>query len=218
MRIYCQHCGQHFDIPQEKFPKTERVKFTCPRCGEDNRIDLREFITTPVEATESESKPSQAKEQEDDQVEEDAFPLTSSAALLFGYESGWKEKCQSYLQKKGYCISLTDSVQAASQKMRTSFYHIIILEDIPEADELLHQIGRWPGKIRREVNCLLVGHKESSLQSMYVFFRGVNGYLSLNDLSIEELLEQALQEYVYFYEPWGMAQQRELRVEAPPCQ
>lgn len=207
MRIYCQNCGQHFDIPEAKVPDTDHVKFTCPKCGEKNRIALRELRSADSE--EDVPRTEEFKSNSYEQLEIERFPLGSSTALLFGYQSNWQENCQRYLHDKGYYTIILNDVHEAWKKLRVHTHQVIILEDVPETEKLLQEIEKWPGSTRRKVNCLLIGPEDYSLNSIYVFQKGVNGYLSYNVQPLEELLEQALSEYSFFYEPWQQAQEED---------
>ncbi len=212
MRIDCQNCGQHYDIPEEKIPEADQVKFTCPKCGGKNRVDLREFRLAG--SKDNDGTEENIREDLPEQLEEERFPLGSYTALFFGCESSWQERCKKYLQDKGYYINIIDDVHEARKKLRVHTYQVIILEDIPETESLLKEVDKWPGTTRRGVNCLLVGPQEISGDSIYAFKQGVNGYLSYSsDQRIEELLEQALSEHDFFYQPWKRAQEMENRTD-----
>ncbi len=41
MKITCSNCQVSFDLPEEKLPMGKKVSFSCPRCKEKIKLDLR---------------------------------------------------------------------------------------------------------------------------------------------------------------------------------
>lgn len=125
---------------------------------------------------------------------------------MFVQDREWAEQAREYLTQMGIYLSTAESVSQGRQKLNLNRYNWVIVQDLPENQPLLREIAAWPGYRRREVNCLLVGEAAESFDPNAAFVRGMNGYLALEDAErIEELLEQAREEYNQYVAPWQVA-------------
>ncbi|MFP4213434.1 MAG: hypothetical protein ACLFRL_04915 [Desulfohalobiaceae bacterium] len=200
MQLHCEHCGRDFDLPQEKLPAGDRFSFTCPACKGRNQVDL----TNPGAST---KEPLEQQEQlQPGKVEPDLFPPGAWTAFCFVQDSAWREALQDILQTWGYYQSTAQDPEEALQKLRLNSYNLIAIQDQGQTEQLLHEIGTWPGSVRREIHVLLLGQAGSSFDPGLAFSRGVNSYLNLEDKDrARELLDQAREDFRHFIQPWEMA-------------
>ena len=207
VKAQCDGCGKQFALPQEKVPDKPRFRFTCPSCGTKVLVDRTAGEET-AEAEQADAARPEAKGEAYD-IEPDLFPPGAEVAFVYVRDRGWAEKIEESLQLEGgYLLSRAENGAQALQKLRLNSYQMILLQDGPEADGLLEEIGSWPGYVRREINCILIGDKAKSFDPGKAFIRGVNSYLSITDTErIADLLEQAQQSFDQYLEPWRKAKQ-----------
>ena len=201
MRLSCQHCAKQFSVHQDKIPETGKFVFTCPECGTKNKVSLDTMSGGDQSAPDrgaSEKRPSGAGTSEPE-----FFPPGSLVGFLFLQDESWILKASDFLQDKGYYISRTTSPGEAVHKLRLNSYDFVFIEEINGYADLLEEISRWPGRQRREVNCLILGSYQRSFDPDIAFVRGMNCAVSSNDLDQAELiLEQAGELFGKLIEPW----------------
>ncbi len=201
MRLQCQDCGKQFNLPQNKIPESGHFVFTCPNCKKKNKVELDPGEDTgprPPERPQSEPPvPPEAR------IEPDLFPPGSKTGFIYLQDEAWFEKVRGSLTAKDYYLSQADSPQEAVQKLRLNVYDLVCIEDSPDAEGLLQEISLWPGRRRREVNCLLLGEYERSFDPAVAFIRAVNCALAKKDIeTADALLEQADEQFEKSIEPW----------------
>jgi hypothetical protein len=200
MQLHCEHCGQDFNLPQEKLPSGERFGFTCPVCKGRNQVDLRESQAEDREQTGPEPKEQARK------VEPDLFPPGAWTAFCFVQDEAWQQALQELLQQWEYYQSSAQDTEEAVQKLRLNSYDLIAIQEEVQTELMLQEIGTWPGSVRREINVLLLGSSGPSFDPGLAFSRGVNVYLSLQDKDrAGALLQQAREHFRNFILPWEMA-------------
>ncbi|MBT8764009.1 hypothetical protein KFV02_08710 [Desulfohalobiaceae bacterium Ax17] len=200
MDLTCANCQKEIFLPPEKIPNVPRFALKCPGCGER--------IVVENEAYAKENKTAVDKEQvrQTKSIEPDFFPPGANVAFLFTINEEIGLKVSEFFQEKEFYISTAEDVQEGVLKLRLNDYQLILLEDREEIAPLLTEIHSWPGKKRRNVNCLLIGDRAPSMHQQEAFYRGVNFYLHINDKDrIDDLLEQCLNGFVLYNEPWTMA-------------
>jgi predicted Zn finger-like uncharacterized protein len=203
MRLTCEHCEYAFDLPDSKVPNASRFRFRCPKCGERNFWDRDQAEREPGETG--------AGAQDEDGVEDmepEMYPPGEKVAFVFIQDETWREKAEQYCFQAGYHVSTAEKPAEAMQKLRLNSYNMVILEDRQENARVLQEIGKWPGWLRREVNCIMVGDQAESFDPNMAFVQGVNSYLTLNEADqAEELLERAQRSLSRYLELWRLARQ-----------
>ncbi len=210
VKAQCSGCGKQFALPLEKIPDKPRFRFTCPSCGVKVQVD-RSAEGFAAGSQEADAPQPEAKGESYD-IEPDLFPPGAEVAFVYVRDRSWAEKIEEVLQlESGYLLSRAERAAQALQKLRLNSYQMILIQDGPEAEELLQEIGSWPGYLRREINCILIGDRAKSFDPGEAFVRGVNCYLSIQDReSISDLLEQAQQSFDQYLEPWRKAKQESM--------
>lgn len=204
MRISCQQCAKGFNLPEDKIPEKGSFRFSCPACGAKNTIVLdQENTGRPREQAQSEPRVQQPPKQT---VEPEVHPPGAQVALLFVQDPIWLEKAGDFLKTNDFSLSLAQTPEEATQKLRLNRYQLVLIEDDPQAGVLLREISQWSGRFRREVNCVLVGDQGQSFDHLTAFLKGVNTYLSKADRDqAEPLLEQAREQWVKHLQPFRAA-------------
>ncbi len=184
--ITCNHCQKTFELAEEKIPQGKNFKFKCPNCGQINLVDKEAILAS-------------------DFGEPDIFPPGAKVGLFFFEDKLWKDSVSGYLENSGYIVQAADNLQEAGSKLRLNNYCLVIIQDISGSQILLDEISLWPGYVRRQVNCILVGETENNFDPHLAFIKGVNSYLSIkNRDKISQLLKLGEEEYKKFLEPWSM--------------
>jgi hypothetical protein len=206
MRIHCQQCAKGFTVPDEKVPDNDVLRFKCPACGGKNELDTREQAG-PAGQVAGDAPADQAQAEE--MLEPEIYPPGAEVVFIFVSHGEWSERVQEYLTQMGMYQSTAETVEQARQKLNLNRYNWVILEDRAENAPLLQEIASWPGFSRREVNCLLVGNAARSFDPNEAFVKGMNCYLAFEDEErVEELLEQARDEYNQYLAPWQVAMEQ----------
>lgn len=201
MRLQCQDCGKQFNLPQDKIPETGHFAFTCPNCKKKNKVELN--LGKDTSARTAGRPQSESPAPPEARVEPDLFPPGSKAGFVYLQDEAWFGKVHDSLTAKGYYLSQPSSPQEAVQKLRLNVYDLVCIEDSPDAEGLLQEISLWPGRRRREVNCLLLGEYDRSFDPAVTFIRAVNCVLAKKDIeSAHTLLEQADEQFEKCIEPW----------------
>ncbi|MFW6054344.1 MAG: hypothetical protein ACOC9D_00455, partial [Thermodesulfobacteriota bacterium] len=139
-------------------------------------------------------------------IEPEQFPPGSKAALLYVRDPGWFEEAKSYLTAQGFYLSYAQSPEEGAQKLRLNRYQLVLLEEGYRTEVLLREISMWPGRYRREVNCLLLGDNKESFDAYTGFLQGVNTYVSKKDKDrAEQILDQARDDFAGYLKPWHAA-------------
>jgi len=206
MRLTCEQCNKHFEVPADKLPRQERFRFTCPECGARNIVQL------PGREEPKRDRPERVSEASAGEMglgaEPEMFPPGAEVAFVRVSDQDWWERVENYLLSTGFYLSTAESLNEAVQKLRLNSYQWVILEEGEEHASMLKESARWPGQVRREVNVILLGRKGSSFDPKQAFLQGVNVYLDQTDTdNAEQYLDQARSEFEQLKEPWNMVRQ-----------
>ncbi len=195
MQIVCEKCNKKFVIPDEKLPDVPRFGVKCPSCGERIVVERNKegFSSSPRKQDRIIPK----------QIEPEMFPPGAKVAFIFLKDVSLADRCEGILREEGYEISRTEDPAEALARLLLNRYDILVLADSKEGRLLLEEIGKWPGRYRREVNVILVGEEAPSLDANIEFLLGINVYISVKDGSrIESLLKEAIARHREYLIPW----------------
>jgi hypothetical protein len=206
MRLTCEQCEKHFEVPEDKLPGQGRFRFTCPECGSRN------IVVLPGREEPGQDPPERGSEDSAGEpglgAEPEMFPPGAEVAFVRVSDETWWERVENYLLSTGFYLSTAETRNEAVHKLRLNSYQWVILEEGEEHAALLKEIARWPGQVRREVNVILLGQKGPSFDPRQAFLQGVNAYLALSDTdNAEQYLDQARSEFEQLKEPWNMVRQ-----------
>jgi len=196
MEIKCSNCRKAFNVPEEKLPRAPRFTFKCPSCQEK----------TVVELETGEKKPDRATVAEDMATEPDYFPPGAFTALISVIDEDLEERVRSYLEGKGYYLTLAQDADVAAAKARLNRYNVVLVQDDERFYPLMNEVHSWVGNVRRETNVIMIGDGAESFHQSKAFLLAVDFYLNMKDREkIEEYLLLCIKEHEVMNELWFKA-------------
>ncbi len=200
MQISCKNCGKKFIIPDEKVPDVPRFGVKCPSCG--NKIVVERGAAKGEVVEEEKERRIVPK-----QVEPEMFPPGSIVAFLYLEDEMIGDKCEEVLKGEGYEISRTGDPGEALARLMLNRYDLVLLADSEDGRELLAEVGRWPGRNRREVNVIMLGERTSTFDPATEFIMAINSYISVDDIErIGEILKESIARHREYLVPWRYVQ------------
>jgi predicted Zn finger-like uncharacterized protein len=205
MRVGCDSCGREFSLPEDKLPDAQRFRVKCPSCG--NRITVERPSDGSGDGGVSGEPVRESGEQDTEGAEYAGLtPDRAKNGLLLFSDEGLLEAVRAPLEENGYTLVATATSGTAIRIFYANPLSLVVVEDTRESDALLREVHSQPGITRREINCILVGDGDRSLDRRQAFYRGVNVYLAREDRDhFRELLPRALGAYWQFIHPWLVA-------------
>lgn len=196
MEIKCSNCHKAFKVPEEKLPRAPRFTFKCPSCQEKTVVELEagEKILDGVSGG------------EDKATEPDYFPPGASTALISVTDEDLEERVRSYLEGKGYYLTLAQDPDVAAAKARLNRYNLVFVQDEKRFAPLMNEVHSWVGNVRRETNVIMIGERAESFHQSKAFLLAVDFYLNRKDREkIEEYLLLCIKEHEVMNELWFKA-------------
>ncbi len=197
MLIQCNNCKKEFKIPEEKVPDVPKFAVKCPACG----IKISVNRSIPEMHTKDSISPS------DDilSIEPEMYPPGSKVTFVFVDNKDIESGLKKYLDEKGYIVSSASNIKEAVAKLNLNRYDMVIFSYNKEALEIMKEIDRWPGNLRRQINVIAIGEGEKTFDPNIEFLLGVNSYISQIDLKEDNfylLLDNAIKKHEEFLVPW----------------
>lgn len=196
MEIKCSNCHKAFNLPEEKLPRAPRFTFKCPSCQEKTVVELEtgEKILDGVSGV------------EDKATEPDYFPPGASTVLISVTDEDLEERVRSYLEGKGYYLTLARDPDVAAAKARLNRYNLVFVQDEERFAPLMNEVHSWVGNVRRETNVIMIGERAESFHQSKAFLLAVDFYLNIKDREkIEEYLLLCIKEHEVMNELWFKA-------------
>ncbi|MFH1076120.1 MAG: hypothetical protein V1753_04660 [Pseudomonadota bacterium] len=194
MELVCTQCSSKLKIPDEKIPKKQTARVSCPKCK-------NELILNPVET-------SQHQEPEDYSLDSIPFEFLeqgAKTALVCEDDEHYTAQISSALKNIGYHITSVLSNHDALMKMKFHVYDIVVVNHIfenspPESNYVLRYLNSLPMAIRRDIFVVLIGKTFRTLDRMASFAKSVNIVVSPDNLDqFEMILKKSLFEHQEFY-------------------
>jgi predicted Zn finger-like uncharacterized protein len=220
MEVTCEHCNTKLNIPDEKIPKGQVVKFTCPKCKEKISLDTRQEATekpSPAETGELQpdsvaSKGAAEKEEggygyqdySDDKAL-DFFEEGTKLALVMEGDDGRAQKVKRAVEELGYQYVPTSSTRDATGKLRFHHFDLIIISDGFDGQQLeqspiLNYLNRMGMTVRRRIFVALLGDKFKTKDDMMTFAMSANVVINNKDMDrMGAILKKAITENEKFY-------------------
>jgi len=199
MDMTCSHCSKTLRIPDEKVPKGQIVRITCPACKSKITIDTRS-------KDEGEHAPSKANISEEPEVTSEELDYGDDTSLGF-YEEGTKlvlvldsdplrrEQVRTAVEAMEYRFVDTATTRDAISKLRFHIFDLVILAD--GFDGFLNHL---PMSVRRKTFLALLGDRFQTTDNMMAFAMSANLVINPGDLNkLSVILRKALVENERFY-------------------
>ena len=221
MEVHCKQCNAKLSIPDEKIPKDQKIKISCPKCK--NKITLTpELISTSGSRSHYEtgkfylkfleSKSGSASEKEGytykDYSEDDAlhfFEENTKLALVMDTGRGHSGKIKSAVEELGYKYISTADTRDAIGKMRFHHFDLIVLSDgfdgqPIERSPILNYLNNVSMSVRRRIFVALLSDKFKTMDNMMAFAMSANAVINLTDMQrLSPVLKKAISDHERFY-------------------
>ncbi len=214
MEITCEHCEATLNIPDEKIPKGQVVRVSCPKCKSKISIDTGKHLADAEKAEpDQESKSDQKSTEENaynygDYTEDEAlgsYEEGTRLALILDADSESSERIGSEVEKLGYqCVSAPNTRDAIG-KMRFHLFALVILSDGFDGQNLdgspiLNYLNHISMADRRKIFVALIGERFKSMDNLMAFALSANAVINPKDLDrLFAMLKGALSDHEKFY-------------------
>ena len=196
MRLECEHCGRSFDLPEHKVPEAASFRFTCPGCRQ----------VTEVHREVPEAGTVEPKAQQELQVQPERVPPGTRLALVCVDDPDLCGRILEGLQGRNWHVLEAAQGAEGAARLRVNQVQLLIVQDGESGAPVLHELSRWPGRERRRLNCVLVGNRTESFDSLTAFVLGVNSYVHQTPAQgMEAALQQAEDLFAHTFRMWSTA-------------
>ena len=225
MEIICESCKAKLLVPDEKIPKDQAVKISCPKCKNKIALDGRR-AETKAPASESndfsdpgkfhlrfsDAKPAQKETAvsygyEDYAVDEalDFFEEGTKLALVMANNTEQGGKITPAVEQLGYKAISTSDTRDAIGKARFHHFDMVILMDgfdghPLEQSTVVNYLNRLSMSVRRRIFVALISDNFKTMDDMMAFAVSANVVINTKDLEkLFPILKKALSENEKFY-------------------
>ncbi len=217
MEVVCEHCKAKMNIPDEKLPKGQMVSIHCPKCKNKISIDMREpeEEKAPAPEQESESAPESTSDAEGESYSYDDFTDDESVeyfdedaklALIMEGDPGRSDKIKAAFEELEYKYIETSSIREAIGKLRFHQFHLIMLSDgfdgqeIGPQNPILKYLNQMAMSTRRKTFFALLSDKFKTMDNMMAYAQSANLVISTKDMDkLAEVLDRAIADNEKFY-------------------
>jgi CheY-like chemotaxis protein len=207
MEITCEHCEVTLNIPDEKIPKGQVVRVSCPKCKSKISIDTGKHVASP-EQEESVPESKENGYNYGDYSEDEAlgaYEEGGKLALVLDPDPESSESAKSEIEQLGYqCVSAT-STRDAVGKMRFHVFDLVILSDGFDSQDLdnspiLNYLNNISMTDRRKIFVALMGDRFKSMDNLMAFSMSANAVINPKDVNkLSAMLKGAVSDHERFY-------------------
>lgn len=225
MEVICEQCQTKLNIPDEKLPKDQVVKISCPKCKGRITLDTRQApgetpAGTPGGSLDGTGKfhlkfiePKREKEAEpgygysdysDDKALE-FYEEGAKLALVMGRDPEQAQKIKAAVEELDYKGIVTPNTRDAVGKMRFHHFDLVLLSEgfdgqPLENSPILNHMNRLPISVRRRVFLGLLGENFKSMDNMMALAMSANAVISAKDIDkLGSMLRRAIPDNEKFY-------------------
>ena len=225
MDVTCEHCKTRLSVPDEKIPKGQMVRLTCPKCKNKITLDTRKTEQKePIPAEEEYAetgkfhlkfiepkRTSEGKQDSysyDDYSDDEAldfFEEGTKLALVMGSDEDYSEKIKIAVEDLGYRFVSTPNTRDSTGKMRFHHFDLIVLCDGfdgqgLEQSPVLNYLNHINMSVRRRIFLALLGDKFKTTDNMMAFAMSANVVINTSDIdSLSSILKKAILDNDKFY-------------------
>jgi predicted Zn finger-like uncharacterized protein len=223
MEITCSQCNTKINVPDEKLPKNQVAKITCPKCKNKITLDTRktssdEFTLDEAfeESDETSLSPVKPKQDKPDSESYDYNDYSGDQALDF-FEEGVKialviiksddkkDKVGKALEGLGYKCIFAENTRDALGKLRFHSFNMVVLSDGFDNQDIsyspiMNYLNRLPMSSRRRIFVVLIGERFKTIDEMMAFALSANTVVNTKDADkLTSILKKGLSENEKFY-------------------
>lgn len=226
MEVTCEHCKARLNIPDEKIPRDQAVRVSCPKCkkkivlperttdpkapssGESNGLtDTGRFRLRFIESKAEKEPKGASYSYEDYSSDEslDFFEEGTKLSLIMADNSARGEKIRTAVAELGYKQVSTENTRDAIGKLRFHHFDMILLcegfEGQPlEQSQIVNFMNRLPMSVRRRIFLALVADKFKTMDNVMAFAMSANVVINARDVDkLQLILKKAISENEKFY-------------------
>jgi len=226
MEVTCQSCETKLNIPDEKIPKDQMVRVSCPKCKNKITLNSRKAeqeesaAQEPTDHDETgklhlkfiESKRDSETEEKsygyDDfsgEEEIDVFEEDAKLALVLTNSEDFSANIRRAVEDLGYKYVSSPNTRDATGKMRYHHFNLIVLDDGFDGQELerspvLNFLNHLSMSQRRRIFVAAISDKYKTMDDMMAYALSANAVINPKDLEkLATILKKGLSEYKSFY-------------------
>ena len=199
MEVVCEHCQAKLNVPDEKIPKDQAVKISCPKCGGK--------ITVGPRGGGSGDQGEKAYDYSDYSDDEALGFYEEGTKLALVMDGGEADSAtlKAAVEALGYTYVTTSNTRDAIGKMRFHNFDLLVLFEDFDGQSLsnspiLNYLNHIPMSVRRRMFVALVSDQFKSMDNMMAFAMSANTVISGQDLDkMGVILRKAITENEKFY-------------------
>jgi CheY-like chemotaxis protein len=226
MEITCDSCSAKLNLPDEKIPKDQIVRISCPKCKNKIRLDPRKTADTEPSPTEppehddtgkfrlkfiESQRPSEPEEEGynyDDYTDDEAlefFEEDAKLSLVMSSDDEQAEMIKKSVEELGYKYITASDTRDALGKMRFHHFELVVLcdgfdEQNLEQNAITRYLNTLSMSVRRRILVALMGEQFRSLDDTMAFAVSANAVINIKDLEkLTPMLRKAISDHDKFY-------------------
>ncbi|OGP98043.1 MAG: hypothetical protein A2Z39_02760 [Deltaproteobacteria bacterium RBG_19FT_COMBO_46_9] len=199
MEVTCTQCQTKLNIPDEKIPKDQAIKVSCPKCK--NKITIDSRASTRSEETE---KSGEIRDDYTDSESLDFFDENTKLALVLA-DDDIADKVKTAVEGLGYKYIHAPNTRDALAKLRFHRFDIIFIAEGFDGQELENSpirnyLNTLAMSSRRRIFLALMGDRFKSLDDMTAYTMSANTVISTKDVDkLPSIFKQGISEHEKFY-------------------
>ena len=207
MEITCEHCETKLNIPDEKIPKDQVIRISCPKCKNKMPFDT-------VKSNPGFTESNRAQESEEDSYgygdysEDEAlgfYEEGTKLALVLDNNTEHSEKIRAAVKQLGYNYISAPNTRDAIGRMRFHHFDLLILSDGfdgqgLENSPILNYLNHISISVRRGIFVALMGERYKTMDNMMAFAMSANVVINPKELDkLSAILKRAILDNEKFY-------------------
>jgi predicted Zn finger-like uncharacterized protein len=222
MEVICTNCKTKLNVPDEKIPKDQAIRVSCPKCKNKITIDSRmpaqnetsdesyagtgEWHSKFDESERGEEieKGSHAKDDYSGDEELDFFDESTKLALVLA-DDDIAEKVKTSVEGLGYKYIHTPNTRDALAKLRFHRFDLVFIAEGFDGQELENSpirnyLNTLSISSRRRIFLALMSDKFKSMDDMTAYTMSANTVINIKDIDkLPSIFKQGVSEHEKFY-------------------
>ena len=212
LEVTCESCKAKLNIPDEKIPKDQVVKISCPKCKNKITIDTRKPAEQEPPPSQPEPAPAAEKDEEaysyEDYSGDDSIGFieeNAKLALILEKDPGRSEKIKGAVEELGYKYIPSDNTRDAIGKLRFHHFDVVLVsdgfDDQPlDNSPILNYLNHLSMSVRRRIFLALISDQFKTMDNMMAFAKSANLVVAVSDVDkLSGILKRAIAENEMFY-------------------